>query len=548
MRLARILAALGVSCLLGAPAFAARAQKATAAAQPAALIPGLGAHHHPIHIHGALGQKLFDQGMTLLYGFNHDEAIRSFRRAAAVDPDAVMPLWGIAYALGPNINFDVDGERESAAYEATQKALKVAEGAPENERAYVQALATRYSNDPNADLKKLAADYADAMNDLSQRYPDDLDAATLYAESLMDLNPWKLWTADGTPGERTEEIVAVLESVLRRNPDHVGANHYYIHTVEASPHPERALPSAARLETLVPNAGHLVHMPSHIYMRTGAYEAAVRSNAEAAKVDAAYIRAYDVQGIYPIMYYNHDLDFLSAAACMAGRYTDAKKASVQAAANITPVVKDMPMGEFLVPRPVLVDVRFRKWSEVLKAQEPVAEMPTARAVWRYARAVALAAKGDVSAAEEERAGLEAEIARIPRDAMWGINSTQAVIAVASASLDARLAAARKDSKAAIASWRKAVEAEDALGYDEPPPWYYPVRESLGAALFLDGQKEEAEQVFREDLARNPRNPRSLFGLWESLKAQKKGADADWVRREFQTAWKNAEVDVRMEDL
>jgi tetratricopeptide (TPR) repeat protein len=548
MRLARILAALGASCLLGALAFAVRAEEATAAAQPAALIPGLGSHHHPIQIHGALGQKLFDQGMTLLYAFNHEEAIRSFRRAAAVDPDAVMPLWGIAYALGPNINLDVDAERESAAYEATQKALKVAKGAPENERAYVLALATRYSNDPNADLKKLGADYADAMRDLSQRYPDDLDAATLYAESLMDLNPWKLWSADGKPAERTEEIVAVLESVLRRDPDHVGANHYYIHTVEASQHPQRALPSAARLEKLVPNAGHLVHMPSHIYMRTGAYEAAARANAEAAKVDAAYIRAYDVQGIYPIMYYNHNLDFLSAAASMAGRYADAKKASVQAAANIAPVVKEMPMGEFLVPRPVLVDVRFRKWGEVLKAPEPAEALPTARAVWRYARAVALAAKGDVSAAEEERAGLDAEAAKIAQGAVWGVNSTEAVIAVAKASLDARLAAARKDLKGAVESWRAAVDAEDMLGYDEPPPWYYPVRESLGAALLLDGQKEEAEKVFREDLQRNPRNPRSLFGLWESLKAQKKSADADWVRREFQTAWKNADVDIRMEDL
>jgi tetratricopeptide (TPR) repeat protein len=548
MRLAQIVVTLGALCLIGAPSSPARVDRAPAAAQPAVLMPGLGSHHHPIHIHGAIAQQLFDQGMTLLYGFNHDEAIRSFRRAAALDSRAVMPLWGIAYALGPNINLDVDHEHEIAAYQAVQKALKIAKDAPENERAYVQALATRYSDEPNADLKKLAADYSDAMRELTERYPDDLDAATLYAESLMDLNPWKFWTADGEPAERTEEILAVLESVLRRDPDHVGANHYYIHAVEASPHPERALPSAARLERLVPNAGHLVHMPAHIYMRTGAYSAAVRSNAEAAKVDAAYIRAYAPQGIYPIMYYNHNLDFLSAAASMAGRYGEAKKASSEAAAHLAPVVTEMPMGEFLVARPILVDVRFSRWSEVLKAGEPTRAMPTVRAIWRYARGVAFAAKGNVTAGEHERSELEAEVRRIPQDAVWGVNATSAVFAVARACLDARLAAAKKDSEAAVARWRDAVRAEDALAYDEPPPWYYPVRESLGGALFLSGRAEEAEAAFREDLVRNPRNPRSLFGLWESLKAQKKSADAEWVRHEFQEAWKDADVEIRMEDL
>lgn len=512
------------------------------------LMAGLGSHHHPIKIHSALGQKLFDQGMTLVYGFNHDEAIRSFRRAAALDPEAVMPLWGIAYALGPNINLDVDPAREKEAYEATHKALRLAADAPESERAYVTALAKRYSNDPNADLKQLAADFAAAMHDLSERYPDDLDAATLYAESLMDLNPWKLWTATGKPAERTEEIVAVLESVMRRDPNHVGANHYYIHAVEASPVPERALASAARLEKLVPNAGHLVHMPAHIYMRTGNYEASARANAEAARVDEAYIKANDVQGFYPLMYYNHNLDFLSAAASMAGRYDEAKRASQRASANIAPMVKEMPMGEFLVPRPLLVDVRFQRWSEVLKASEPAEALTTTRATWRYARGVALAAKGDVPAAEQERAALDVESDRVADDALWGLNSTKAVLAVAKSSLDARIAAAKKDRKAAIVAWRAARDAEDQLAYDEPPPWYYPVRESLGAALFADGQKEEAEKVFREDLQRNPRNPRSLFGLWESLKAQKKAADAEWVRRQFQESWKGAEIDLRMEDL
>jgi tetratricopeptide (TPR) repeat protein len=524
------------------------AQEAASSEKPAVLLAGFGHLHHTIKTRSPEAQQFFDQGLTLVYGFNHDEAIRSFRRAAELDPDAVMPLWGIGYALGPNINMDVDPEREKAAFEATQKAFKAAKDAPEDERAYVRALAKRYSGDPKADLKRLAADFADAMKELSTAFPDDLDAATLYAESLMDLNPWKLWDNEGKPAEGTEEIVAVLERVLSRDPSHVGANHYYIHAVEASPQPERALPSAARLEKLVPNAGHLVHMPAHIYMRTGFYSAAAKSNAEAARVDEAYIRAYGVQGVYPLMYYNHNLDFLAAAASMEGRYGDAKKAAERSAANVAPAVKDMPLGEYLLSRPIEMDLRFARWNAVLKAPEPAETLPTSRAIWHFARGVALAAKGDAGGAEKERQGFEEESAKVPEDSVWGLNSSRGVLEVAKWSLDARIAAAKKDSQGAIDAWKRAVEAQDRLSYDEPPPWFYPVRESLGAALFRAGQKEQAEEVFREDLVRNPRNPRSLYGLWESLKAQKKTADAVWVRRAFQEAWKNSETEVRMEDL
>jgi tetratricopeptide (TPR) repeat protein len=281
--------------------------------KPASLMTGLGSHHHPVATGNAEAQRFFDQGLTLVYAFNHEEAIRSFKRAAELDPQLAMAHWGIALALGPNINLDVDPAREKAAYEAVRKALSMSAKAPENERAYIEALAKRYSIEPGADLKRLAVDYKNAMGELSKRYPDDLDAATLYAESMMNLRPWQLWSKDGLPAEGTLEIVAVLESVLKRNPNHIGAIHYYIHAVEASPNPEKALHYVAKLPAQVPAAGHLVHMPAHIYVRTGDYESAAQSNQEAAEADQTYIRMSGAQGVYPLMYYNHNLHFLAHA-------------------------------------------------------------------------------------------------------------------------------------------------------------------------------------------------------------------------------------------
>jgi len=387
------------------------------------------------------------------------------------------------------------------------------------------------------------------MKELSARYPDDLDAATLYAESLMNLNPWKLWTPEGKPGENTVEIVAALESVLKRDPEHPGANHYYVHAVEASREPERALPSAARLETLVPFAGHLVHMPAHIYMRTGSYAAAEKANAIAAEVDRAYIRATGAQGMYPMMYYNHNVHFESAAACMAGRYAAAKKAADVLFADALPGVSEMAMLEGFLLQPTFVALRFHKWDEIRKMPDPGPRLPLLRAIWLYARAMAAAAAGDVTKAEALR-----EAFAVARDAMGAAvmagpqNTAAALLAVASNVLDARISEAKGDRNAAIANWVKAVAAEDALAYDEPPAWYYPVRESLGAALLAGGQAAEAEKVFRADLERNPRNGRSLYGLTEALKAQERMADAAWAEGQFEAAWKDADTRVRLEDL
>ena len=337
----------------------------SADAAPAALFSGMGSLHHAIATSNPEAQRFFDQGLTLVYAFNHDEAGRSFRRAAELDPKAAMPWWGIALALGPNYNDPSDPEREKAAFDAIEKAKSLAASGPESERAYIAALSTRYSGDPNADFKALAHEYSRAMGALAKNYPDDPDAATIYAESMMDLRPWGLWALDGTPAEGTLEIIAVLESVLARFPNHVGANHYYIHAVEASPHAAWGLESADRLNTLVPNAGHLVHMPSHIYSRVGDFPAAIKSNAAAAEADQNYITASGATGMYPAMYYSHNLHFLAYAAMQAGESEKARKAAETLAENIRTRAAGMPPGmtEGFLTYPLAVRLRFREWQE-----------------------------------------------------------------------------------------------------------------------------------------------------------------------------------------
>ena len=514
-------------------------------------MPGLGQHHHAISTKNPEAQRFFEQGLTLVFAFNHEEAARSFRRASELDPQSAMAFWGVALALGPCINLDVDPHHEQAAYDAIQRALLLAPGANESERAYIQALAKRYSYDPKVDLRNLDADYANAMRELSQHYPDDLDAATLYAESLMDLHPWKLWSLGGQPTEGTQEIVAVLESVLRRDPNHIGANHYYIHAVEASPHPEWSLASARRLETLAPAAGHLVHMPAHIYMRTGDYLGAAQSNAAAAEVDRVYFAESGTTGsMYDMMYYCHNLHFLAAAANMEGDFVRAKKAADELAAHAASMVFNMPMAEVYVPTPILVLVRFHRWDEVFKVPLPDPRLAMTTSLWHFARGSAFAATGQMEMAEAERRILESARKETPADLEFSTysNKAQDFLGLAANILDARIATARLDFALAIKYWIKAVEIEDGLYYGEPPEWFYPVRESLGAALLRNGQADRAEAVFRADLEQSPRNPRSLFGLLKSLEAQNKNSGAQQVRREFEAAWKNADRPLGLDDL
>jgi tetratricopeptide (TPR) repeat protein len=524
---------------------------AVPAARPESAPPGFGYHHHPIRTTNREAQQLFDRGMAQAFGFNHEAAVRSFHRASELDPYAAMPHWGRAWALGANYNLDIDDARSKEAFDAIAKAKTLAAQGPEVEREYIGALAVRYSPDLKADRAALARAYSTAMEALSQRYPDDVDAATLYAESLMNLTPWKLWTLDGRPNEHTERIIATLESVLRRQPDHLAANHYYIHAVEASPNAARALPSATRLGTLAEMSGHLLHMPAHIYARIGDHAAAAAANAAGAAADVTYLGTAPPNGFYGMAYYSHNLHFLADAHMMQGRFSDAKQAADRVAEHLSPHAAMMPMVESMVVMPVSVLLRFGHYAEVLALTEPPADRPVQRAWHHFARGVALARTGDADAASAERKVLTTAIAAVPETALFGgtgLVDARTVLEIAGTVLDARIAAARNEPDRAIQLWRRTVASVDLLPYDEPPVWFYPLRESLGAALVLNNKAADAERVFRDDLERHPRNARSLYGLQASLTKQGKETDAAWVQRQFEDAWKNADTKPMLDEF
>ena len=533
-------------------------EKAAAPVAPAAaqfqvppLMPGMGRHHHAIATTNPAAQRYFDQGCDLVFGFNHEEAVRSFTRAADLDPKAAMPHWGIAWALGPNYNLDIDDDRAKQANAAIAEALRLSKGGSESERAYIEAMAIRFPGDAKPDRAALARKYADAMRDLSRRYPDDLDAATLYAESLMNLNAWKLWSLDGKPAAGTEEIVAVLESVLARDPNHLGANHYYIHTVEASPTPGRALPSATRLSTLAPAAGHLTHMPAHIHARVGDHAAAARANEAGAQADREYFKTASADGFYGLAYFTHNLHFLADSEMMRGRLDGARQAAAAVAEKLAPHTQMMPMVESMITMKTAVLLRFGRHEELLALAPPAADHPVEVAWWHFARGVALARTGKGEEASRARAALAEAAGKVPNEALFGgtgLESAKNILALAGTVLDARIAWASGRQADAIRLWTDAVAAADTVAYDEPPVFFYPVRESLGAALLLGGKAAEAERVFRDDLTRHPRNARSLFGLHETLVTQGRLADAAWVKRAFDEAWKDADTVLTIEGL
>jgi tetratricopeptide (TPR) repeat protein len=522
-----------------------------AQARPVTLVTGLGDLRHPVTTRTPEAQKFFDQGLRFIYAFNHDEAARSFQHAADLDPKLAMAYWGVAEAVGPNYNDPADPDRYKHAHDAAQKAVDLSGGASPSEQSYIQAMARRFPTDPNSDLKKAAEDYRDAMRQLVAQLPDDLDAATLFAEAGMNLHPWGLWHQDGTPEAGTDEIVSTLESVMKRDPNHLGAIHYYIHAVEASNNPERALAGANRLAALAPGAGHIVHMPAHVYIRTGDYDAAVKTNEKAAEVDRAYMKATGAQGIYPMMYYSHNLHFIAMCGAMNGSYTEARKNADLLVANVGPHVKDMPPLEGFMTIPMAVEIRFHHWNEVLKMPTPDPAMKTATVFWHFGRGLALAGTGQISAAEAEvKIVSDAEAATAP-DVIFQMpinNKAKDIMKIAEDVLGAKVAMAKKDTAGAISMLRQAVAIQDTLKYGEPPDWFFPVRESLGGAVLLSGDAAGAEKVFREDLDRNPRNPRSLWGLRQALLQQKRDYDAGFVQRQFEASWKGGNQALKLDDL
>jgi tetratricopeptide (TPR) repeat protein len=539
---------IGLALMLVPSAFTQH-KHAEAPAAPAQLLEGLGNHVHPIDTKSELAQQFFNQGIALIFGFNHDEAARQFAKAAELDPRSPMPHWGIALALGPNYNLPPIADREEKAWRAIETAIKLSRNGAANERAYVDALAKRYSKDPAADRSKLAIAYKDAMRQVMTDYPDDLDAATLYAEALMNLRPWALWTNDGKPAEDTLEIVSVLEGVMKRDPNHPGANHYFIHAVEASKNPERALPSAMRLGGIMPGAGHMVHMPSHIFLRIGDFESSADVNKTASAVDRRYIEKTDGwKSFYSLMYYSHNLHFVSYVRMMQGKFDESIDYARQLRRNVDGAVDGMPMLASYGAFEWLILTRFNKWDEVLAEPQPKEKNRFVNAMYRYSRALAFANLGRIKEAEAERERMAEISGTVAAQDMLMNNSTRAVLEIGLIELEAKISRAKKDTGAEIAGLERAVALQDNLKYMEPPEWHYPVREALGGALLRSGKGAEAEAVFRKDLEINPRNGRSLFGLMEALKMQGKTVNLEWVKREFAEAWKYAPTSLRISDL
>jgi tetratricopeptide (TPR) repeat protein len=521
------------------------ASKPAPTGELAPRLQNLGRHTFLVTTASKQAQRFINQGVNLAYGFNHAEAGRAFREAARLDPNCAMAYWGQALVLGPNINAPMTPEDEPKALEAAQKAVALKAKATLRERAYIDAVAQRYSGKADDRAARDRA-YADAMAALVKRFPNDLDAATMYAEALMDLRPWNYWMRDGRPYERTSEIVSTLEKVLARNPNHPGAAHYYIHAMEATKTPEKAEAAADRLLKLMPGAGHIVHMPSHIYQRVGRYADAQASNEAAIKADEEYISQCRAQGLYPMAYYPHNVHFLWFAATAEGR----SQVSIEAARKVASKVSDemidqLPLlaGFRVVPWYALT--RFGKWDEMLAEPAPPDRFLYLKGVWHYAQGLAHLAKGQLDEAEKALA----EVRRIAADAtlnytLFSPNTAAAIFAPAPEVLAGELAARRKDFDSAIAHLERAVRLEDGLVYTEPSEWHYPPRHALAAVLLAAGRPKEAETIYWEDLRRNAENGWALFGLAQALRAQEgRGEEAAAIQARFDKAWARTDVEL-----
>lgn len=515
-------------------------------AQGAMLFEGLGHRHRAVTSSSVEAQRYFDQGVILMWGFNHDEATRSFAKAVELDTHCASCYWGVSLTVGPNYNLPfLRAERAAVAFEALGKARSEAARASPVEQALIGALAQRYPSAKPLDQASalpVLTEYAMAMKEVAQRFPDDLDVQTLYAESMMNLRAWKLWTPDGVAAPGTQEILATLEAVLKRDPRHPGANHYYVHAMEASLHPEKAVASAERLRDLVPGAGHLVHMPAHIFQRVGRYEEAAEANRRAAKADEKYDAMTTAPDYYPVMYTAHNYQFLAYSAAMEGRKAETIDAVNRSRAAVSDsMLLEMPGMDWYVAEYYTARVRFGLWDELLATPAPDRRLPGLLGGYLYGRAMAQAATGQVADARASLASIDALVASLPADAGAGQNQLKDVLSIASAMIEARIASAERRPQDEIEWLRKAVADEDRIAYDEPKNWFVPTRHVLGSAYLRSAAGREAETTYREDLVQNPGNGWALYGLRAALEAQGRAAEAASIAAEFKKAWRNADV-------
>ncbi len=507
------------------------------------LYPGFSGYSRSVSTDSAEAQAWFNQGIQLLYGFNHDEAIRSFHNAAEADPDCAMAWWGVAYAHGLHINNPRMGEEQSRlAHDASRKAMRRRSNASDVETVLIEAVAERYAWPVPEDRRYLDEAYADAMGAAYEQFPDDPDVGALYAESLMNLQPWDLWTHDGEPKGRTLEILDVLEHTMAVDPQHPGANHFYIHAIEASPWPEKGVPAAERLVALVPGSGHLVHMPSHIFIRTGRYDDAASANQRAIAADEQYFSLAPAPGFYSL-YFLHNIHFLAYASMVEGRYETALEAARRIERDIPEnfLRENVKFADGFMPTVLHVFVRFGKWDEILGEPKPASYRLLSLAEWHYARAVALANLYRISEAEEELAAFEEVVAEMDDGWFLGNNPASSVVGIARNMAAGEIAYKSGDAERSFELLREAVVFEDALVYDEPPGWMQPVRHSLGALLLAEGQAAEAEAVYREDLERHPNNGWGLLGLQMAIEAQGRMQEAGQMADQVDAAWLRADV-------
>lgn len=511
------------------------------------LLNDLGNIFHPVTVTNSMAKKYFEQGLAFVYAFNHDFAYASFKKAADIDPDFAMAYWGMALSLGPNINSEMSDENGLKAYEYIQKAISLSKNISENEQDYIQALSKRYSLNPKDERKALDIAYKNAMGEVYKKYNEDLDAATLYCESILDLTPWDLWTKEGNFKPGMDEVINILEGVLKKDPNHLGANHFYVHVFEGSNHPEYALPSAERLRVLYKESGHLLHMGAHIFLPCGFYHEAVLANLEAIKKDKEYIQIYGEEG-YPLHYMSHNMASLIRALTLEGNYQDALKYSKELYDFVIDHAKDMSNLEKYTLLMNYTYLSFYKWDEVLNLQKPKDEFKVANAIWHFSRAYAFASKKNIDEAKKEQELFLKAQGEITSKEYYGYNLAVNILEIGKITLEARILEAQGDFQTAKLKLQQTVELQDNLGYNEPPDWFMSQRITLAAFLNRQGFYQESINYLTDELSRHPRNGRALFILEKDFDKLGKKTDAQWVNHEFNDAWKYADINLDINDF